>query len=212
MISPRLARKAFYRATLIAVTALGLSACVSSGRPAANTEVLTESFIASNPMRWNHRAESSEWTVSAMQAVSRHDSQLTNLVPADIGLWCPGYKTATQIERRAFWVGLMSALAKYESRWRPEAAGGGGRYIGLLQISPATARQHGCKATSAEALKDGSRNLSCAVRIFSGKVAKDGVVAGSGRQGLGRDWGPMTKKGMRADMARWTSSQPYCQA
>ncbi len=189
------------------VAALSLSACVAS--EGGKTDM--ESLLAGAPMGWAERAEGAEWTVEAMEAVAAKDDVLADVVPADIATWCPGYADASISERRAFWVGLMSAVSYHESRFTPEVTGGGGRYIGLMQISPITAKGHGCDATSVSALKDGGENLSCAVEIFAEKVAADGMVAGNGKKGLGRDWGPFRKSKARAQMAEWTSSQPYCQ-
>jgi hypothetical protein len=162
-------------------------------------------------MRWDHRQEAPEWTAFTMVAVADEDAQLADLVPADIDLWCPGYRDATVVERRAFWAGLLSALAKHESTWNPRASGGGGRWIGLTQIAPATARQYGCSARNAAALKDGSANLACAVEIMSENVAADMMVAGpKGTRGLGRDWAPFRKASKRAEMAAWLRGQSYC--
>jgi hypothetical protein len=164
-------------------------------------------------MRWDHLDEAPHWTAATLVAVADEDAKLAARVPADIGAWCPGYARASLAERRAFWAGLLSALAKHESTWNPRASGGGGRWIGLTQIAPATARQYGCSARSAGALKDGAANLSCAVEIMAENVANDGLVAGSrGTRGLGRDWAPFRKASKRADMAAWTTAQPYCQA
>ena len=88
----------------------------------------------------------------------------------------------------------MSALAKHESTYRPWAVGGGGRWYGLLQILPATARGYKCNARTGQSLKDGAANLSCAVRIMAHTVPRDGVIHGyRGRKGQGvtADWGPM---------------------
>lgn len=145
-----------------------------------------------------------------MSMIARQDAVLAARVPADIEGWCPGYDDASLPERRAFWAGLLSATAKHESTWNPQASGGGGRYIGLMQISPQTARAHGCTATSAAALKDGEANLACAIRIMSKQVGRDGVVAGGGREGIGRDWGPFRVASKRSDIAAWTKSQAYC--
>ena len=161
-------------------------------------------------MGWDARPEAAVWTGATLAAVARYDSVLAGSVPGDIKAWCPGYAKNGLEERRAFWAGLLSALAKPESGWNPRAAGGGGRYIGLLQISPQTAQSNGCAATSAGALKDGSANLACGVKIMARQVAADGVVAGNGRQGLGRDWGPFNKASARANMAGWTAEQSYC--
>ncbi len=169
-------------------------------------------FLSPPPMRWDHRPEAPHWTTAALVAVAEKDQVLAQRVPRDIGTWCPGYEKASLNERRAFWVGLMSALAKHESTWNPRASGGGGRWIGLLQIAPGTARGHDCDASSVGALKDGSANLTCAVEILSLDVARDGMVAGGGGQGLGRDWAPFRAASKRADMAAWTAAQPYCKA
>ena len=169
------------------------------------------SFVAP-PMQWDHHPEGPEWTESTLVAVSTKDQLLSERIPADIATWCPGYQTATVEERRAFWTGLLSAVAKYESTWNENASGGGGRWIGLMQISPRSAANYGCNATSVGALKDGEANLQCAVEIMSTQVAKDGLVAGGGNRGIGRDWAPLRSSEKRAAMAAWTSQQPYCQA
>lgn len=163
-------------------------------------------------MRWDHRNEAPDWTGRTLMAVAAEDDKLAGRVPADITTWCPGYARAGLAERRAFWVGLLSALAKHESTWNPRASGGGGRWIGLTQIAPATARQYGCDARSSAALKDGAANLACAVEIMADNVAADGLLAGGGARGLGRDWAPFRKASKRADMAGWVSAQDYCQA
>jgi Transglycosylase SLT domain len=171
----------------------------------------TMAFVAP-PMQWDHHPEAQAWTESTLVAVSTKDQLLTERVPADIETWCPGYAEATAEERRAFWAGLLSAVAKYESTWNPQASGGGGRWIGLMQISPRSANYYGCEATSVVALKNGEANLECAVEIMSTQVAKDGLVAGGGNRGIGRDWAPLRSSEKRSAMSAWTSQQPYCQA
>ncbi|HEY6918047.1 MAG TPA: transglycosylase SLT domain-containing protein [Tabrizicola sp.] len=168
--------------------------------------------FAAPPMQWDHHPEGEEWTESTLTALSTKDQVLSEKVPADIQTWCPGYQDASVEERRAFWAGLLSAVAKYESTWNERASGGGGRWIGLMQIDPRSARNYGCEATSVGALKDGEANLECAVEIMSTQVAKDGLVAGGGNRGIGRDWAPLRSSEKRSAMAAWTSQQPYCQA
>lgn len=193
------------------ITAAGLATALLTGcvAPTIATKAM-RSPAAPPPMRWDHRPEAAAWTEAALLAVAEKDEVLASRVPADIAAWCPGYEDAGLDQRRAFWVGLLSALAKHESGWNPAAAGGGGRWIGLMQISPKTARSNGCSARSSGALKDGAANLACAVEIFSRDVARDGVVAGKGNRGFGRQWAPFRKGAKRADMATWVSSQPYC--
>ena len=184
---------------------VSLSGCISS---APEDQM---SFVAP-PMQWDHHPEGADWTESTLVAVSTKDPQLSERVPADIETWCPGYTDASVEERRAFWTGLLSAVAKYESTWNEKASGGGRRWIGLMQISPRSAANYGCDATSVGALKDGEANLECAVEIMSRQVAKDGMVAGGGNLGIGRDWAPLRSSEKRAAMAAWTRAQPYCKA
>ena len=188
---------------------LFLVASVSACAPQKPAEMM--SFIEP-PMQWDSHPEAEEWTDSTLVALSTKDEELSEQVPADIETWCPGYVEAPIEARRAFWAGLMSSVAKYESTWNPLASGGGGRWIGLMQISPRSAKNYGCEATSASALKDGEANLECAVEIMSEQVARDGLVAGNGSQGVGRDWAPLRSEEKRAAMAAWTSTQPYCRA
>ena len=156
-------------------------------------------------MRWDHRPESEVWTSATLAALRSHGAVLAELEPSDIAQWCPGYVEAAPDARRAFWAGLFSALAKHESTWNPRAVGGGGLWIGLVQIDPRTAKGHGCSATSVSALKDGAANLSCAVRIAARQVPKKNSVA----RGM-RDWGPFHSADKRAEMSAWTRAQAYC--
>jgi hypothetical protein len=188
---------------LAALAVLSLSACLEQ------TSLSMSDYRP--PMRWDHKAEGPVWTGSTLAAVAAEDAKLAEFVPADIATWCPGYADASLAERRAFWVGLLSALAKHESTWNPRASGGGGRWIGLTQIAPSTARHYGCAARTTSALKDGAANLACAVEIMAENVASDGMVAGNGTRGIGRDWAPLRSSTKRADMIAWVSQQSYCQ-
>jgi len=159
--------------------------------------------------RWEHRSDAPLLTRSALSALKAHGAPLVRTVPRDIASWCPAYATGGETRRRAFWVGFLSTLAKYESTYNPKAVGGGGRWHGLLQILPATARGYKCRAGSGEALRNGPDNLSCAIRIMAHTVLRDGVVS-EGRRGVAADWGPLSNVNMREDMQRWTRAQTYC--
>jgi hypothetical protein len=191
------------KALLISTLLAGVSACGTTD--ARETPATTPPV-----MKWDHRAEAPLWTEASINALRSHGAPLVSLVPADAETWCPGYDTATLAEREAFWIGLLSALAEHESTWNPRAVGGGGRWFGLVQISPATARGYGCEAGSADALKDGRQNLACAIRIWANTVSRDGVIAAGGR-GVAADWGPFHQSNKREAMKAWTRAQPYCQ-
>jgi hypothetical protein len=154
---------------------------------------------------WEHRPEADRWTEATLAALRGHGAALPATEPANIDAWCPGYEGAATTEREAFWAGLLSALAHHESTHRPEAVGGGGRWFGLVQIAPATADAYGCAATSGDALKNGSANLSCAVRILAAKAEGDQPV-----REIASDWGPFHVAGKREEMRAWVSEQPFC--
>lgn len=159
--------------------------------------------------RWEHKGESKLWTRAALAALKGHGKPLTDIVPRDIGDWCPAYPNADPAQRRAFWVGFLSALVKHESTYRSYAVGGGGRWYGLTQILPSTARLYGCRGRSGGDLKHGPTNLSCAIRIMAKTVTRDGVVS-RGMRGVAADWGPLHSRSKRTDMMAWTQRQTYC--
>jgi soluble lytic murein transglycosylase-like protein len=179
--------------------ALLLTACAAAPRADTGPEVAA---------RWNHLPESSGWNAAAMQALQDDGAEMLALIPEDIDTFCPGYEDASAEDRAGFYVALFSGLARHESSWNPRAAGAGGRYRGLLQISPATARFHGCDLP-ADGLYDGGANLACAVRIATRAVTRDGVVA-SGRGGIAADWPPMRDSARRSELAAYTRALPQC--
>ena len=183
-------------------------ALLCSGPALANE---AKSANALPAMRWDSAAKAAEWTAEALAQVAEHDAELTDLIPKDIDVYCPGYAQASPQDRRAFWVSIISATAKYESGFNAKALGLNGRYVGLMQISLATARHSGCEAKTTASLKDGTANLSCAIKIIAPRVAADGMVAGDGNKGIARDWGPWAKARTRATIAKWTRAQEYCQ-
>lgn len=163
--------------------------------------------------RWAFKAGSDVWTRAAMVSVGAYGEGLESIIPKDIDTWCPAYVQNSPTLRRAFWVGMMSALAKHESTYRPEAVGGGDLWYGLLQIYPDTAQRYGCRAKTGEALKNPVENLSCAARIMNVTVLRDRAVAvrDTRWRGVAADWGPMTKPNKIAEMSAWTRQQTYCQ-
>lgn len=181
--------------------ALTLAACAPAPVEGPAPEVVA---------RWDHRAEADEWNAAALRALHGPGAPMLALNPLDAEEFCPAYDSADAEGRAAFWVAFMSGLARYESGHRPEAAGGGGRYQGLLQISPATARFHDCELSSPRGLYDGATNVACAVRIAARAVVRDGVVA-TGRGGMAADWPPLRDPAKRTEIAAFTRQIPACQ-
>ncbi len=162
--------------------------------------------------RWDNRPQGDLWTRTALTALRENAPGIVDVVPRDIQTWCPAYPENSDARRRAFWVGLMSALAWHESRHQPTAVGGGNQWFGLLQIFPPTARGYDCRARTGTDLTDPLLNLSCATRIMAVTVARDNAIAlNDGRwRGIAADWGPMVQTRKREDMIDWVSGQDYC--
>jgi hypothetical protein len=164
------------------------------------------------PMRWSAAPNKDAWNAAALVALDSHGKPLVEMVPRDIAAWCPAYADAGEADRKAFWIGFMSALAKHESTYKPTAVNPNGKWFGLLQISPATARGYGCRADSGAELKVGGDNLSCAIRIMAVTVPRDGVIHDyDGRwRGVAADWGPLRVDAKRRDISGWLKQQPFC--
>ncbi len=183
----------------------GGSASLAETRPLPREDMVPRA-------RWDFRRDGHLWTRATLSALKGHGRPLIEMVPDDIADWCPAYAQNGPDQRAAFWNGFISGLVKHESTYKPRAVGGGGRWYGLTQILPATARGYDCRAGSGETLKAGPANLSCAVRIMATTVTRDGVVALKNGKlaGVAADWGPMTKRAKRADIAGYTKRQKYC--
>ncbi|SHF37720.1 Transglycosylase SLT domain-containing protein [Loktanella atrilutea] len=180
---------------------------VIAGAPSVRPQV-RPNFVPRT--RWGKGPVAKAWARATMSAVAAQG--LDSVVPRDIEAWCPAYAENSPTLRRAFWVGMMSALSKHESTYNPKAVGGGGLWYGLLQILPATARGYGCRATTGTALQNPIDNLSCAARIMARTVKRDRAVAlHDGRwRGVAADWGPMSNRAKIAEMSEWTRKQDYC--
>lgn len=189
------------RMIIASLTAVVLAACQPVVPAEEPPEIIT---------RWDHRPEAPVWNAAMVEALTGEQVELLAGTPRDAADFCPGYAQADTQARAAFWVAFFSGLARFESGWRPEAAGAGGRYRGLLQISPATARHHRCDIAVADDLYDGATNLTCATRIAASAVARDGVIA-TGRGGVARDWPPMRNPRKRAEIAKFTRALPVCE-
>ena len=154
-------------------------------------------------MRWGE--DNPEWTDAALAALDSEGVTLLSTVPSDVMQFCPGYATQTRENRKAFWAGLVSAVAHHEG-----ASQGSPR--GLLRLSRPQTQEGACGTG-----EDGAGNLRCAVRIMAREVTRDGAIAGGaevqgGRswRGLARSWMPLRSREKRAEIASWTRRQSYC--
>ena len=206
-VAAQAARLSSYRPVARPAHMIRYPVVVIKGAPGVRPQV-RPNFVPHT--RWGKTRAAQAWVRATMAAVAVQG--LDSVVPRDIDAWCPAYADNSPTLRRAFWVGMMSALSRHESTMNPDAVGGGGLWYGLLQILPATARGYGCRATTGEGLKNPIDNLACAARIMGRTVKRDRAVAlHDGRwRGVAADWGPMSNRAKIAEMSAWTRKQDYC--
>ena len=190
---------------LVIIGGVALYAC-SRGTDTSEASLTDVEPVAA---RWDEAERGPLWTEAALAALDSHGEPLVKLVPTDIDSYCPAYPNASESERKAFWVNLLASLSYHESTWRADVSGGNNQWHGLLQISPATAEGYGCRAQSAEDLKNGRRNVACALRIMAVTVPRDGVIS-EGMRGIAADWGPFHQERKRTDIQSYTRELPYC--
>lgn len=174
------------------------------------------------PAAWDVRPEGRQWTTIAHNAIDTLAPELVTIVPTDIDAFCPGYRNASPANRRAFYVSLLSELAKFESNFDPsvrftesitDAAGRRVVSRGLLQISQESANGYGCAIADPEQLHDPATNLQCSVRILARWVGRDQVIAGysSGAwRGASRYWSPFRDRNKLVDLQAALNAKPYC--
>ncbi|WP_041544544.1 MULTISPECIES: lytic transglycosylase domain-containing protein [Chelativorans] len=207
------------------VPAAVLASCAGGSEKA---QTVSEGQQAATPparvtvARWDGVAGADGYTRLALDAVRRNGSALVSNVPEDVSRYCPGYEKANADDRASFWVGLLSALAKWESNFKPavtftepdiyDASGNNVISRGLLQLSFESANAYGCGLRTADDLHDPGTNLTCGVKILSRLVTRSGVIASDGRpwRGAAAYWSPFRDQAKRADIQSWTSRQSYC--
>ena len=172
---------------------------------------------------WKNVNKDGSWTLAAENAVKA--TTLTTLAPKDITAFCSAYDGLDADKRARFWAGLLSAMAKPESSFRPET-----KYVepdildannqnvvsrGLLQISMESANQkaYGCGIQRAQDLHKVDVNLNCAARIMRHWVEKDSLIAAAFKPAVGgaRYWSVLRAwRGHLGEITGFTKGMEVC--
>lgn len=139
---------------------------------------------------WDGKPDGATWTALTMQAMSDLGGALLTANVSDVADFCPAYPQMTsEAQKSAFWVGLISAMARLESGHDPSVSyqenfkTSDGRWVisrGLLQLSQESANAYrGCSVPrdNEALLHDAEVNLRCGVIILSRWVGADGQIA-----------------------------------
>jgi hypothetical protein len=129
---------------------------------------------------------SGRWTETALSLVRARQPDLEQA--RDVEDFCPDYHRASQGQKEACWLRIMSAVVLFESNFNPRATyrEANGRYsIGLFSLSSGECRE----ARSAKALKDPIANLTCGIRMMADLIARDDVIENAPpRRGAAAYW------------------------
>jgi hypothetical protein len=172
---------------------------------------------------WHKVNTDGSWTQAAEVGVAA--TQLPNLVPKDIALFCPNYESLDPARRKQFWAALLSAMARPESNFKPEtkyvepeitdATGANVTSRGLLQISRESANQkaYSCGIKQAEDLHDPSVNLACGAKIMSYWVTRENLIAAQVKPATGaaRYWSVLRAwRNHLQELTGFTKSLEFC--
>jgi len=144
--------------------------------------------VPSSDLAWALEKDAHRWTDIVADAVAA--TSLPDSVPGDISTFCPAYVSTPKPGRIHFWVGLVAAIARSESRFNQRdsftesfrESGPESPFVvsrGLMQLSfPGDRDNYQCNLPSAESLYDPTVNLRCGVKILAQLVARDHRIAG----------------------------------
>lgn len=197
--------------------ALTIMACTQA--PSATAPVVLVPLIQHTDWGTTHQ----DWNKFTLEAIDVHAPQLKRIAPNDFKKYCgKDFAKLSEDERAAFYLSLISALARFESSFKPDVTytesftdAKGKKVIsrGLLQISQESANGYGCGITDAKMLHDPRTNLSCGVRILARWVEKDGVIQGGGTgawKGAARYWSPFRKAERYEKIQAFTKQAGFC--
>ena len=169
--------------------------------------------------RWGSANGRDAWTAAALDEVRNGGKALwrDGFTPIGLETFCPGYAAKGEADRQAFWVGLLSSMARWEtSGYNPTTVyreSNGELSIGVLQLSVTDSRT--CPWIDEATIRQAEPNVRCGIRILARDVVRDGMIAeGTNKttaRGAARYWGPM-RTVKRDDVAAWTAGQTYCRA
>lgn len=151
------------------------------------TEAEIQTAVAGNGAAlWGHVKGSERWTDTTLSIFRNRQADFEQA--RDIENFCPDYHRASQGQKEACWLRLVSAVVLFESGFNPRATyrEANGRYsIGLFSLSSGECRE----ASSSSALKEPVANLKCGMRMMADLISRDDVIENAPpRRGAAAYW------------------------
>lgn len=180
--------KAALQAFQKAVGLTGTGVIPASGGETFEQLGLTLSSSPANPpapLLYKADWPNEEWSKILLEMLELYGKDLLDgPTPKDAEAF--SFKATTREERKAFYLMLISSMARYESSFKPETKytegfkDSTGEFVisrGLIQLSYESVRAYGVKLKNAEELHDVRKNLEATVVILNRWVSRDGVIA-----------------------------------
>lgn len=124
---------------------------------------------------WDRKSDGAEWSREVLEEV-RSRSEIFDSAK-DINDFCPSYAVASSFQKESCWLRIVSAMARYESSFRPRATyieSSGATSVGLLMMNP----EHCPGANTLEQQQSASANIRCALARMSLLIKRDGYISG----------------------------------
>jgi hypothetical protein len=124
---------------------------------------------------WDKRRGSAAWNSLVLREI--HSRKEAFEAARDLEDFCPAYHSATDFEKDSCWLRIVSAMARFESGFRPGATyleDSGTTSVGLLMMNPA----HCPGARTAAHLKNPAANIRCAMARMALLIARDRNLSG----------------------------------
>lgn len=162
------------------------------------------------------------WNDLALTAINNHATGMLGVVPKDVAEFCPNYVTLSAGDRKKFYIMLLSALAKFESNYKPtttytekfeDAKGRRVVSAGIFQLSVESGNGYYCNLKKTEDLFDPPTNFNCAARIMNKWIVTDKLIGAhaEGRwKGMARYWSPFRNFDRKKAMQARTKSLAIC--
>lgn len=134
---------------------------------------------------WDQVPGAAAWSEAALAEIAARRPILERV--RDREEFCPGYVGATEFQKNTCWLRLFSAMARFESNFRPSATyqeTSGTTSVGLLMMNPA----HCSSAPTVEQLQDPVANIQCAAARLELLAGRDGWLSGAGNLGGAAYW------------------------
>ena len=162
------------------------------------------SYSRLDPLTGTVTSKMSDQELQAYTLQKIKEMGFSNLSPADKAAFFPNGGTDEE------WLGLASAMMKYESGFDPNTTytegftnSKGQRLVstGLFQLSEDSVRGYGFNYTTQD-LKDPYKNIDAGLHILKNWVEKDGVISGPGNKGGARYWSVLRPTGKLQDVRK----------